>query len=165
MPDQHYADDLERWIRMQRPQTLLIISSDDDPLRERLSASVTAQVTCIRPDDYRTLGAQVFDVAVVLCALETLDRARASALLARLRDLAARRTMALVRMGEYWPGTESCWQRNDLLGYGFQLFARYAQDERPIHLYRFDLYDYKPVPEWLNARHWAHPELWGKYRW
>ncbi|MFO7808749.1 DUF6231 family protein [Guyparkeria sp.] len=41
-------------------------------------------------------------------------------------------------------------------------FTRQAADE-PIYL--FDIETYKRTPDWLNARHWANPELWGKYRW
>lgn len=29
----------------------------------------------------------------------------------------------------------------------------------------FDLSDYKATPDWLNARHWANPQLWDKHRW
>ena len=29
----------------------------------------------------------------------------------------------------------------------------------------FHLAAYKPVPDWLNSRHWAHPERWGQSRW
>jgi len=41
-------------------------------------------------------------------------------------------------------------------------FTRQVADE-PIYL--FDIETYKRTPDWLNARHWANPELWGKYRW
>ncbi len=41
-------------------------------------------------------------------------------------------------------------------------FTRQAGDEP---LYLFDIETYKHTPDWLNARHWANPELWGKYRW
>jgi len=41
-------------------------------------------------------------------------------------------------------------------------FTRYRADE-PIYL--FDIETYKRTPDWLNARHWANPELWGKFRW
>jgi hypothetical protein len=34
-----------------------------------------------------------------------------------------------------------------------------------FEIYGFDLGSYKATPDWLNARHWAHPEHWGKYRW
>lgn len=29
-------------------------------------------------------------------------------------------------------------------------------------LYQFNLATYKPVPDWLNSRYWAHPENWDK---
>ncbi|WP_322520450.1 DUF6231 family protein [Guyparkeria halophila] len=41
-------------------------------------------------------------------------------------------------------------------------FTRQMADE-PIYL--FDIETYKRTPDWLNARHWANPELWDKYRW
>lgn len=41
-------------------------------------------------------------------------------------------------------------------------FTRQVTAE-PVYL--FDIETYKRTPDWLNARHWANPELWGKYRW
>ncbi len=35
----------------------------------------------------------------------------------------------------------------------------------PEPVFNYDIRDYKHTPDWLNARHWANPELWGKYRW
>ena len=32
-------------------------------------------------------------------------------------------------------------------------------------LWQFNLYDYKQLPNWLNADYWANPENWGKHRW
>lgn len=32
-------------------------------------------------------------------------------------------------------------------------------------LWQFNLYDYKKLPNWLNADYWANPENWGKNRW
>ena len=29
----------------------------------------------------------------------------------------------------------------------------------------FDVGCYKSTPDWLNARHWANPQLWDKHRW
>jgi hypothetical protein len=29
----------------------------------------------------------------------------------------------------------------------------------------FDMGCYKATPDWLNARHWANPQLWDKHRW
>ena len=40
---------------------------------------------------------------------------------------------------------------------------RAAKDVEAVYL--FDIHDYKETPDWLNARHWANPEMWDKYRW
>ena len=37
--------------------------------------------------------------------------------------------------------------------------------EPTLKAWQFNLYDYKPLPQWLNANYWANPENWGKYRW
>ena len=44
-----------------------------------------------------------------------------------------------------------------LFAFGFRRLAVGADAE--LHEYR--LHDYKPPPEWLNARFWAHPERFG----
>jgi len=44
------------------------------------------------------------------------------------------------------------------LALGFMLTAADTRGDRRIHYY--DLETYKTVPDWLNARHWAHPERW-----
>lgn len=32
-------------------------------------------------------------------------------------------------------------------------------------LWQFNLYDYKQLPNWLNADYWANPENWNRFRW
>lgn len=46
---------------------------------------------------------------------------------------------------------------NDFLAFGMQ---RLDEGDDGHLLYLFDLHTYKPAPDWLNARFWAHPELW-----
>jgi hypothetical protein len=41
---------------------------------------------------------------------------------------------------------------------GFTLSAADTMEDR--RLYDYDLATYKTVPDWLNARCWAHPERW-----
>ena len=41
---------------------------------------------------------------------------------------------------------------------GFRLLKTYENNA----LYYFDIYDYKQIPDWLNNRFWAHPQLWDK---
>ncbi|WP_352309851.1 DUF6231 family protein [Psychrobacter sp. W2-37-MNA-CIBAN-0211] len=69
----------------------------------------------------------------------------------------------------------------DLKSYGFTPFDILSEPSlkdagsRAIHassstdslptLWQFNLYDYKQLPNWLNADYWANPENWGKHRW
>lgn len=40
-------------------------------------------------------------------------------------------------------------------------FIREAIDaETGLRIQSYDLATYKPTPDWLNARYWAHPERW-----
>ena len=41
---------------------------------------------------------------------------------------------------------------------GFMLSCLDTADD--IRVYFYDLDTYKMVPDWLNARYWAHPERW-----
>ncbi len=148
---------LVRWARQYKPQSLLWIGADDHPALGQLR-EVAATVTPVTPARWHEIGERTFDIAVVFAALEALPRSDAGRLVARVRDVCARRTMVAVPAG-------GAWQRNDLFAYGFQQFLRDGDSDEAIHLYRFDLFDYKPVPEWLNSKNWAHPELWDKHRW
>ena len=64
----------------------------------------------------------------------------------------------------------------DLHPYGFIPFSVFTdQQDKPvaplesmlptIKLWQFNLYDYKPLPNWLNSDYWANPENWDKQRW
>lgn len=47
---------------------------------------------------------------------------------------------------------------NDFLSLGMRRLAEADSEGRA--LYGFDLCNYKTVPDWLNAKYWAHPERW-----
>jgi hypothetical protein len=47
---------------------------------------------------------------------------------------------------------------NDFLSLGMHRLAEADAEGRT--LYGFDLHTYKTVPDWLNAKYWAHPERW-----
>ena len=75
------------------------------------------------------------------------------AVIARLRDVACRRVLLL-------PGSTS-WPDNDLRGLGFQRVE--SLDSHATFLHDSDLLN--QPREWNNARHWANPENFDKYRW
>lgn len=82
--------------------------------------------------------------------------------LSRVRDLHADRVLHICSNAD--------WTIADSLALGFtQLVpdtpSSRLTDDLAINLFEFDIHHYKGVPDWLNARHWANPELWGKHRW
>lgn len=102
-----------------------------------------------------------FDFALVHGVLERLDREEGAHLIARLRDVNARRFSVVVNSTH-----AGCrWQRSDLIAMGLEHWSSEMREGASMEVYGFDVGTYKVTPDWLNPRHWAHPEHWGKYRW
>ena len=125
------------------------------------------QATVLSPEE---LTAQVdrlgrFDLALISHTLEYLDRDAAARLIARLRDVHARRLIVILPMGPDWEGHKSHWHKNSMLAYGFVHVGGRTHEGREVHFYAFDIDTYKTTPDWLNARYWANPELFDKYWW
>ena len=57
------------------------------------------------------------------------------------------------------------WQETDLYALALQASERFQRDEQTLSLFTYDLREYKQVPDWLNAKFWANPELFGRYWW
>lgn len=103
-----------------------------------------------------------FDFVVVGAGvLEHLDANTGANLLARLRDLHTSRFCVALRRHD----GAGCWQSAELIAMGLAHWSSEDVDGSALEIYGFDLGTYKATPDWLNARHWAHPEHWGKYRW
>lgn len=90
-------------------------------------------------------------LALVKDALRDLDATQARALLARARNFIAPRIIVIA-------DAHCALARLDFLALGFEILAR--DEAWQITLYQFDIATYKQVPDWLNARFWAHPERW-----
>lgn len=73
--------------------------------------------------------------------------------IARLRDIGCRRVLLLA--------TPDAWPDNELRGLGFQPVE--SLDSNAAFLFDSDLLN--QPREWNNARHWANPENFDKYRW
>jgi hypothetical protein len=92
---------------------------------------------------------EMADLALAVLDAEE-DKARALGLIGHMKQQAPAILIAA--------HTESPLGFNDFLAFGMQRLAE--ADEQGWALYLFDLHTYKPAPDWLNARYWAHPELW-----
>lgn len=75
----------------------------------------------------------------------------------RLRDLFAEQSLLLT----YTPSSEL-----NFASLGYIPLTIETPDELPdLISWQFNLYDYKQRPDWLNAKYWANPENFDKYRW
>lgn len=108
----------------------------------------------------------VFDL-VILADIETMQKKPAMQLIGRIRDFHARHLLVMyqVEQGRSSGENASTWQRQDFIACGMRLFNKYSAGSHDLHVYRFELSDYKITPDWFSSKFWANPELFDKYRW
>jgi Family of unknown function (DUF6231) len=146
-----------------RPQSMLLVSpygADRFGLTEaEVGCAVQARLPATLARETRR-----FDLALVIGAVEMLDREEALGLVSRLRDLNSRRLLLLLDTDAAGPGP-AAWREQDWLAMGMRRLDPINECKERFLLYAFSIADYKLTPEWLNSRFWAHPERFGKYRW
>ncbi len=102
-----------------------------------------------------------FDFVIVRGVLERVDAESGAHLMARLRDVHSRRFCVVLSAHDGGHG----WEASKLIAMGLSHWSSETVNQATLEVYGFDLGTYKATPDWLNARHWAHPEHWGKNRW
>jgi hypothetical protein len=167
-----YAFDIETLLNESLPESILAIGPNTgklvaDYVEQKRFLKRPCEVSTIEDGD---LLAQLealcrFDIGIVMDMLQHMDKSRGCQLIARLRDLHTPRFCVVVPMGADWQGHESHWEPADLLGLGMSRVNVHQHDDKPVHVYKYDIATYKKTPDWLNAKDWANPELWDKYRW
>ena len=131
------------------PAVSAFVSSHPDSLLDRTP-------TAPLPDG---LANSRYDLALVADCLEHLPKQDGLRLLAGIRNLNASRIAVLVDLN-------ACdWQATDFFALALQISARFKRNEQTLTLFTYDLFDYKQVPDWLNAKFWANPQMFGKYWW
>lgn len=102
-----------------------------------------------------------FDFVVLRGVLERVDGDSGAHLLARLRDVHTKRFCLVFDASD----RDHPWHTSALVAMGLTHWSSESIDDAVLDIYGFDLGTYKATPDWLNARHWAHPQQWGKERW
>jgi hypothetical protein len=90
-------------------------------------------------------------LALGIDALNGLDAQQAQNLISQTRLYVAPRILLAVQ-------APCVLDEETFRALGFMLSAIDSTEDVRIHYY--DLDTYKAVPDWLNARYWAHPERW-----
>ena len=75
--------------------------------------------------------------------------------LVKLRDLMAKRIVVAAQLDN----------EKLLRSLGFTRLLEHSQQAADFEFWQFNILTYKQVPDWLNARFWANPENWNKFRW
>lgn len=139
------------------PDRILLVAEDDAALTSRIrERAPDANCLTLPPGDMDDVhvGEQAFELGIVADLLESRPARAAAQGLGRLRDIYTHRFWLIV-------SPTAAWTNADLIGYGLKRAGRFGD----WRLYRFNIHDYKDVPDWLNSRYWANPERWGKARW
>ena len=90
-------------------------------------------------------------LALGIDALSGLDAQGAQHLISQTRLYAAPRILVAAQPG-------CALDAASFRALGFMQLDTDASEN--VGLYYFDIETYKTVPDWLNARYWAHPERW-----
>ncbi|MEX0386189.1 DUF6231 family protein [Spiribacter onubensis] len=140
-------------------EDMSLVVTDTSPLRRALA---DRRVMLFGPDAAASHldGLPRAALAVVDGASAFPSATGAIQLVGRLRDLHADRVL-VIASGE----PDGHLGRQELIGLGFQRWGSSRDPDGRRRWYEFDIAHYKVTPDWLNARHWANPELWDKYRW
>ncbi|AGY91941.1 hypothetical protein SPICUR_04820 [Spiribacter curvatus] len=136
-----------------------LVITDDDALSTPLSAETVA-IVAAREAQAGLENLPQVELAVVDGAAAFADEAAAIQLVSRLRDVCASRVLVIGA-----PQSGALLGRQQLIGLGFRRWETTGEGDDRRRWYEFSLADYKVTPDWLNARHWANPELWDRYRW
>ncbi|WP_045161267.1 response regulator transcription factor [Stutzerimonas stutzeri] len=156
-PQQALAALLEHHV----PTRLLHVGSSDIPAVDAFSRSHENSQIDRAPAAPLSehLAGRRYDLVLVADCLEHLPKRDGLQLLGGIRNLNTSRMAVLVDLS-------ACnWQATDFFALALQISARFERDEQTLTLFTYDLLDYKQVPDWLNAKFWANPQMFGKYWW
>ncbi len=140
----NWRDVLQARLLDLQPASVLALDEPARDLARSMLPGALVQLQDSRPEAPSAL-------ALGIDALDELDARQAMELVSQIRLYAAPRILLAV--------SAAC--ALDVAAFralGFMTPEVPAEGDRRIHYY--DLYTYKTVPDWLNARFWAHPERW-----
>lgn len=155
-PQQAIASLLEQY----RPQRILYVGNTLPPALEAFAQTHNIQLECTDQAPLpESLAAQRYDLALVADCLEHITKPTGLELLGGLRNLNANRLVVLIDLAA------AGWKSTDFYALALQICGQFQRDQQTLTLFTYDLLDYKQAPDWLNAKFWANPSLFGKFWW
>ena len=154
-----YAAEVERVLRARRPRSLLAVGEHAHALLAGYTRGTDCRYVALTDTTLAPLADERFDLALVAPAAGP-SKTDTMQLVAALRDRYARHLLVAAHVD-----TRSGLTHAEYLALGMRHIGNYGSGASAQALYEFDIVDYKHTPDWLNSEHWAHPELFDKFRW
>ena len=139
-----WRDHLQTRLLAIRPDSVCAL----DPVAHQLACDVLRDTPVRAPENPPR---QPCALALGVDALNGLDAQQAQHLISQVRLYTAPRVLIAARPG-------CALDDATFRALGFTLST--PEPVEGMRLYYYDLDTYKTVPDWLNARYWAHPERW-----
>ena len=140
----NWQDHLLDILRRLQPTAVCTLDPAAHELASRLIAPQQLQ-------PYQAASATRCELALGIEALSGLDSRQGFQLLAEVRTYAA--PALLIAAPPECPLDAEAFRA---LGF----IASFNDSVEKVTIYHYDIATYKPVPDWLNAKYWAHPERW-----
>ena len=160
--------DLKKDIATSKPASLLSLTTLDLDIENLFHVSNTVSIRSAEALDRYLESSPAdrkFDLAVILFEVKNIKNDSYLHLISKLRDTDCSRVYLACSVP---PKVADKQYDACVRALGFKLLHVYnlqSADKVNICLYYYDIYDYKEVPDWLNDRFWAHPNMWDKARW
>lgn len=156
-----YVAEIERMVQQVRPRSLLAVGADAGTILEPFTRQLDCRYLALPAPEVAALTDQDrFDVALVSTGAEAASKAPLLHLLAALRDRYAHYLFVALELSPRMGLTQT-----NFLALGMRHVGDYPSVTATHALYAYNIADYKNTPDWLNSQHWAHPELFDKFRW
>lgn len=162
-----YSTDLQKAIlsrlSIEKPQNMLVVAPElPAELRAIVELQSNISLTHVVFSEFDSFcdGLGRFDYVIVIDTLGDLEKQTAEQLISRLRDIHAKLLWVKVPLDD-----NTKFGVADAVAQGFRRVETEDGGEQQEQWYEFSLKFYKPVPQWLNAKHWANPARWDKDRW
>jgi len=153
-----YAAEIERVLSARRPRSLLAVGEQARALLAGYTNATDCRYVTLADANLASLSGERFDLALVAPAIGP-SKSDMVQLVAALRDRYARHLLVAAVVDA------SDLTHAEYLALGMRHVGDYGSGAATHALYAFDIVDYKHTPDWLNSEHWAHPELFDKFRW
>jgi hypothetical protein len=139
-----WRDQIQRHLLEQRPERVCAL----DAAAYRMVQTILPATPVSRPDNPQHTRCTL---ALGIDALSQLNAQQACLLINRIRLYVAPRILLAAQ-------PDCALDAAAFRALGFMLSATDPADATRV--FHYDLDTYKTVPDWLNARYWAHPERW-----